>query len=352
MRILHTADVHLCELDDERWAAMEAITQICESEKADLLVVAGDLFDTNAAAEELRPALRTLLGGRPFKTVVIPGNHDVDSYESGYFFGEGVKFLNSDNPALNFCDFDEARVIGLPFRDQEVVDMARLLRHVQPLLESRGNHILVYHGEILDAVFSREGFGSEGARRYMPSRLSHFQDVGVDYVLAGHLHSEFKVWELDPKGFVVYPGSPVSITRKETGRRAVNLFDVGDPPSPHWLDTAHYVDVVVRLDPVADSDPSARVADELEGIPDNATIMLTLDGYVAKDEAELVREVEQLLEPRLHDDVIYQFRDVSRIMNHPLFDLLKSSMAEADIPEDRRRELEELFTRAMAEAEL
>jgi len=55
MKILHTADIHLKEYNDERWEALQELINIGRKEKIDVLVISGDLFDRNTNAESLRP---------------------------------------------------------------------------------------------------------------------------------------------------------------------------------------------------------------------------------------------------------------------------------------------------------
>lgn len=86
MRILHTADWHLGKrLDDfprleEQREVMEEICEIAEQEAADVVLVAGDLFDTfNPPTEAVDLLYRTLKrltaeGRRP--VIAIAGNHD------------------------------------------------------------------------------------------------------------------------------------------------------------------------------------------------------------------------------------------------------------------------------------
>ncbi len=86
MKILHTADWHLGKrLDDfsrleEQQAVLQEICEIAEREAADVVLVAGDLFDTfNPPTEAVDLFYRTLKrltdgGRRP--VVAIAGNHD------------------------------------------------------------------------------------------------------------------------------------------------------------------------------------------------------------------------------------------------------------------------------------
>ncbi len=101
----------------------------------------------------------------------------------------------------------------------------------------------------------------------MPTRLSWFADLGLSYVLGGHFHSTFTIRTFGDGGFFVYPGSPVSVTKKETGQRAVNLFQTGSAPVQFYLDTAHYVDEEIVCDPFSDRRPgSDLVSERLEGL--------------------------------------------------------------------------------------
>lgn len=86
MRVIHTSDWHLGRTLESRSRLPEQeqfLKQLCEiacSENADMVLVAGDIFDTSnppAAAEELYyGALERLSAGGSRAVVVIAGNHD------------------------------------------------------------------------------------------------------------------------------------------------------------------------------------------------------------------------------------------------------------------------------------
>jgi len=84
MRILHTADWHLgaClgvhDRTDELFAQAERVLRLAEDHSADVLLVAGDLFDhrtqpalTKRLADLIGPYIR-----RGLHIVLVPGNHD------------------------------------------------------------------------------------------------------------------------------------------------------------------------------------------------------------------------------------------------------------------------------------
>ena len=85
MRILHTADWHAgrvlrgVDRTPEIAQALGEILEIAQSERVDLILVAGDLFDTpNPSADAERAVYEFFLrsGQLGIPSVVIAGNHD------------------------------------------------------------------------------------------------------------------------------------------------------------------------------------------------------------------------------------------------------------------------------------
>jgi exonuclease SbcD len=98
LRLLHTADVHLgarhADLGDQaaaqrerQYAAFVATADLALAERVDLVLVAGDLFDSNVqprrSVERAAAQLRRLVEAR-IRTVLIPGTHDVYDRASIY----------------------------------------------------------------------------------------------------------------------------------------------------------------------------------------------------------------------------------------------------------------------------
>ena len=85
MKILHTSDWHIgkklngrLRLDEQKQTLME-ICLICETEGVDLVLVAGDIFDTytpSAEAEQLFFECMKNMATPSRAVVVIGGNHD------------------------------------------------------------------------------------------------------------------------------------------------------------------------------------------------------------------------------------------------------------------------------------
>ncbi|HYO44561.1 MAG TPA: metallophosphoesterase [Candidatus Limnocylindrales bacterium] len=98
LRLLHTADVHLgarhADLGDaaatqreRQFAAFAASVDLALSERVDLFLVAGDLFDSNVqprrSVERVAAELARLVQSR-VRTVLVPGTHDVYDRSSVY----------------------------------------------------------------------------------------------------------------------------------------------------------------------------------------------------------------------------------------------------------------------------
>ncbi len=98
LRLLHTADVHLgarhtdlgdgaSALRERRFAAFRSAIDLAVAEKVDLVLVAGDLFDSNTqprrSVERVAAEIRRLVEAK-IRTVIIPGTHDVYDRASIY----------------------------------------------------------------------------------------------------------------------------------------------------------------------------------------------------------------------------------------------------------------------------
>jgi DNA repair exonuclease SbcCD nuclease subunit len=349
MKIIHTADIHLKEYGDERWEALQKLIVIGKKERIELLLISGDLFDRGSDAEAIRPHVRALFSDTGFHICLIPGNHDKDSYAGGVYFGEDTHLLTDPNSPYEYKD---VMIWGIPFEPAEREKILYQLHALAHRLTPGKKQIVLYHGELLDAFFSRSDFGDEGDERYMPVRLSYFNDLKVDYVLAGHFHKRFDVWRLAQGGYFVYPGSPVSITRKETGQRRINLFELGKPPQEYLLDTPHFAEVLIVCDPFADKNPLELMKERLQELPANARVLLTVTGFINGEamgmtEEEFVEGIKKIVRDRCAEPPHYEFRDIRMILEDDLFKEFLAKLEQTDHAEVKKGQMREMAIRAM-----
>jgi len=354
MKILHTSDVHLVEEGDQRWDALVEVVAHAKHETVDIFVISGDLFDSNADAEALRVPLRSIFEDAEFETLIVPGNHDAQAYAAGLYFGEGVHVLSNTDWSKNVFDADEVRFIGIPFQEIDSQEFHRCLRGIIDLIDPNLTNILLYHGELLDASFDRGSFGPE-AGRYMPSRLAFFEELGVDYVLAGHFHTTFDVRTIGDSRFFVYPGSPVSITRREVGKRHAALIEIGKAPMPIPLDTRHFERVEIILNAFSEDEPLEVVKKRLDAIDPLATAILSVGGTIRGSEEELAEAIKAELIGLSVEAQEFTFRGLSRVVGHPVFAQFEERLSGLARDEDNgigaqeAEKLRELVIQAMSE---
>ena len=184
MKFLHMADVHLgCEPDGrsewakerkrELWETFRDSIADADRIKADLVLIAGDLFHHTPDLQELRE-VNYLLGSYPgICFAVIAGNHDCCSEGSAwesFDFAPNVAFLGSRGtecirfPALS-CE-----VYGFSY------DRNRISENRYDRLRPSENdlfHILLAHG---------------GDRDHIPIDPKALSCSGFDYIALGHIH--------------------------------------------------------------------------------------------------------------------------------------------------------------------
>lgn len=350
MKILHTSDLHLKNVGDERWQALEEILKLAEDEKVSLLVISGDLFDRHYDAQNLRDKIRPLFSGNEFKIIIIPGNHDKDAFMD-YEFGSDVIVLDEKNYSE---ELDELKIFGMAFKEFTQDEILKNLRRYSKETSKEKPNILVFHGELLDVIYRPEDFGEE-EKNYMPVKLEYFKGLNFDYILAGHFHTGFYVNEFEKGKYFVYPGSPVSITKKETGKRKVNLMEIGAPPQEKEIESFHYEKLEIFLDPLGNDNPLEILKNKLKELGKNAQGILRIEGYYNSEvlgfsEKELKREIIELCGDRCVDiDKGFRCIDLKIIAEDDIVKKFMKKLEERNIDEDRKRELFNLIIRAMLE---
>jgi len=351
MLILHTSDIHLKNFNDERWKALLSILEIGKQESIDILTICGDLFDKDADAEFLRQDLRSIFSDNGFDIIIVPGNHDCKSYgtnESRLYFGSDVSVIYDLYKPI---EYDDIRIWGFPFENIEETAFLSKLENIKDKITQDKTNLLMYHGELLDAFFSRNEFGDEGKERYMPCKLSYFKDLNFNYILAGHFHSRFDVWQPKNDCYFVYPGSPVSLTKREKGVRKVNIFEVGEPPREFSLDTPYYEEIIIEFDPFNENDIIEGLKSRVNKVNLNARIILTVKGYInskkqSKSEIDLINEIKEIFQGRT---VEYNFliEDINEVLNDELFLKFNKELEREELNEERKQEMRNIVIQAM-----
>lgn len=290
MRILHTSDWHLGRsfhregMLEHQAAFVDHLLDVVESERVDLVVLAGDVYDRALppvdAVRLANEAFSRLAASRA-RVVVTSGNHD-----SAHRLGFGADLIDAagvhlrtrasgvGTPVLLEDAHGPVAVYGLPYLDPDHLRepwalparsheaaLAEAMRRVREDLSGRPAgtrsvvlaHAFVAGGATEVMASDSERDISVGGISIVPASVFD----GVDYAALGHLHGRHTL-----TGSVRYSGSPLAYSFSEaTHRKGSWLVDL----DRDGLGAAEFVDAPVprRL---------ARLRGRLDDLLDDRTL--------------------------------------------------------------------------------
>ncbi|MBQ4370126.1 MAG: DNA repair exonuclease [Oscillospiraceae bacterium] len=225
VRILHAADLHL----DSRFEALGAqkaalrraeqrdmlrrIIELAEREKAQIVLLSGDLFDSDRAYYETASTLSAAFAATSARIFISPGNHDFYSANSPYNvvrLPENVYVFKSP----------EIEAVELPELECTVYGSAFVSAYSESMLKGftaagMGTRIIIMHGD-LEAPDSR----------YNPVTEQDAADSGADYIALGHNHT-FSGVRKAGNTYYACPGCPEGRGFDEPGEKGVLVGEVG-----------------------------------------------------------------------------------------------------------------------------
>lgn len=120
--VAHSSDLHLgFDIRPEEVETLERVLVTARQAGAELLLLAGDVFDHNRLPLALLDRATTLLGDAGLPVVILPGNHDCLAANSVYRRGgladpPNVRVLGIHEESLHYAGLD-LQVFGRPHRD-------------------------------------------------------------------------------------------------------------------------------------------------------------------------------------------------------------------------------------------
>jgi len=214
IKVLHTSDVHLDaytlphlpfarEKRDLILGAFQGVINMALAEKVDVMIIAGDFFDSNRAPDEVLEFAVQQLRRLPVPVVILPGNHDCLTPNSVY---RRVDFPKECGNVLLITDPKGER-LTFPELDLALWGRANL---DQPLLKPleglppRGPEqwqLAVAHGHLL--------LPQRRIMTSLPITLEEVMSSNMDYVALGH----WEFFQDVSAGSVVacYSGAPVPL---------------------------------------------------------------------------------------------------------------------------------------------
>ena len=222
LKLLHASDIHIGakfssfgeKAATQRQALLDAFAKIIDlaiSEKVQLLLIAGDLFDSNFPSYQsvsfVKDQLKKL-DNAGIRAVILPGTHDCLSRDS-IFKRENFTGFIFDNPEETQKEFPELdlTIFGKPNLSNKSPD-SPLASLKDAARDSKSKYkIAMAHGSV-----QIEG---KAAPDDLPISFQDIADSGMDYVALGHWHGaqdfssgKVKAW---------YAGSPEITYQEDKG---------------------------------------------------------------------------------------------------------------------------------------
>jgi len=184
MKVIHIADTHLGAVphadnpwkinrERELWQAFERLIQRVEEEKADLLLIAGDMFHRQPLLRELKELNFLFSQLTCTKVVFIAGNHDyikTNSYYNTFSWASNVTCLKgSQGESVYFPELN-TEVFGVSYHNYEIRE--NLYGNITVKNPDRINILLAHGVDEKHSPFSKADLGSKG----------------FDYIALGHIH--------------------------------------------------------------------------------------------------------------------------------------------------------------------
>ncbi len=267
MRILHTSDWHVGKVlkgrdrHDEHVAVLGSIVRAARDEDVDVVLVAGDLFETAAPSPKAQGlVMRTLMALREDGRLVvaIAGNHDnqalIDAVYRPVLAELGVHVLGTPKRPDSGGTLslrtprarggEDIRVAALPFLSHRYA-----VRAAEVLLHESAEHTLDYSRRVAQLVTlltggftpdavnvvmahvtllgGRRGGGERGAQSTLDYELpARMFPATAHYAALGHLHRHQEIPAACP---AYYSGSPLAIDFGEEANESVALIVTAAP---------------------------------------------------------------------------------------------------------------------------
>ena len=317
LRLLHTADVHLgarhADLGEQasaqrerQFAAFQAAIELAIAEKVDIVLIAGDLFDSNTqprrSVERVASELKRLAASK-IRTVIIPGTHDAYDHASLYRV--------HDLPALaGSTDDDDLVTLLTPDRPSVHLAACDVIVHGRVFASKRAPHSPLRDLKVRSGDGATWHVGMVHGSVAIPDRTDRDEVVvtkeeiaatGLDYLALGHWHSAQQgkaggtTW--------AYAGAPEPVAVTQDGAGKVLLVTLEETAGARTVTVDERVVGRTRFEKL-DID-AAHVADQpslIDQIGAKADPDLVLDVRltgVRRDELDIsIDEVEERLKGR------------------------------------------------------
>ena len=279
LKLIHGADFHL----DAPFAALPAdkarqrraeqrellgrLADLAEGERADLVLLSGDLLDGGETYQETVEALARTLGELRVPVFIAPGNHDWYGPRSPYAgtpWPDNVHIFTSGQ--VEAVELPELGCVvhGAAFTAPQA-DRSPLAGFSAP--RDGRIHLMVLHGEV----------GGQG--RYGPVDPADIAASGLTYLALGHVHACSGL-QRTGETFWAYPGCPEGRGFDETGDKGVLAVTVDDggAVSAEFVPLAGRRYEILTVDVTGAESPAAALEAALPAAPTGDCCRIVLTG--------------------------------------------------------------------------
>ncbi len=227
LKFIHCSDLHLgsrftgiSEVSPElgrrlRGSILRSFQRIVDlaiDEKADLMVISGDVFDEENESPSTKYSFVKELERLSIPCFISLGNHDhKHSWDASIPYPSNVHV---------FSDRSESIIIDMPGGNAEITGISFPSRHTTENLAAslKGSVDAFTIGVVhcsLDSTSEDD--------RYAPCRLSDLLGKNIDYWALGHIHKRIEVYS---RPHIVYPGNIQGRNKKESGEKGAYVVSV------------------------------------------------------------------------------------------------------------------------------
>lgn len=382
MRILHTSDWHIGkrlfsrERLDEQAEVLDEIVEICDRENIELVLIAGDIFDTYtpcAEAEELFFKKVKAVAGEDRAVLIISGNHDdgvrlsavapISEEQGIYVVGNARRSFSipqggrKTRPILSgkgYAVFENGSgektfVSTLPYPNEarfkeEKSELSYIDQMKKWIEEGESGNVDGLPSVFMAHLFVAGGATSDGEREI---DLGGARAIPIealpnsDYIALGHLHKKQHMG----KKHCYYSGSPLQYAFDEVADKSVKVFDLTKDGVQNLKDVPLWKGKkLIRLE----ADGVEAAISLLQQYPENhVELKLLLSApLTSQDGAKLSAYgnlVSLLAEIRAEEDL--QFESRKGLSDEGLFD----AFYKANYGTDAKPELKALYLQTLAE---
>lgn len=207
VKVFHTADLHigaevsyLGNLAEKRRfeiaSVFGSIVDTCLKNNVEICLIAGDLFDSNAAALEFaHSVLEYISSAKHIRFCLVLGNHDPLDALSPFkskILPENLYVFGADYEIKEFEDI-KVRVIGRSF--------------VHSSMDTKDFSTVLPDDDFINIMLLHADVASDSKSPYNPINREFIENCGADYLALGHIHRRTKLAKFGETYFA-YSGCP------------------------------------------------------------------------------------------------------------------------------------------------